>query len=155
MSHKILCKGIVWLSDWEQHRFFISGLFVRFICVLFPNIFCQTESRPRFGPTCIKGCVCNNFGNFTFCNTIRLCRFQMMNERGISKSLRKKRYHGNQRAFFQREFILSTPYLTEKYIIIEFCEFRRKFSEGGSSCCWLYCHIAILLKCDIRASLII
>ena len=58
-----------------------------------------------------------------------------MTEGGIRQPLRHQRCHGDEGTVACGKLAFPAPNLTEKNIIIELCELRRKFTKHISACC--------------------
>lgn len=86
LSVKILCIGIVGLSDGKLDRFLVVG----FGIVFGPDVFREPECSPGFGPSGIKGCMRNEFCDFSSCDTVvfRVLQMMGMSVPGPSKPLR-------------------------------------------------------------------
>ena len=59
----------------------------------------------------------------------------MMTEGSIRQPLRHQCCHGDEGTVACRKLAFPAPNLTEKNIIIELCELRRKFTKHISACC--------------------
>ena len=138
---EILCKAVIGCADGEDHTALVQLLFVGAFLVC-PDVLCHAECRPSLGPTRIKRSVRQDLRNFTAGNSIFLCHCQMMSERGIRQPLRHQCCHGDEGTVACRKLAFPAPNLTEKNIIIELCELRRKFTKHISACCdFLHGHL--------------
>ena len=61
-ARKILCKAIVWCTNWKYHLFcmrthrFLFVWQISFACL--PHFLCKIENSPCFWPSCIKCDMC-------------------------------------------------------------------------------------------------
>ena len=124
---EILCKAVIGCADGEDHTALVQLLFVGTFLVC-PDVLCHAECCPSLGPTRIKRSVRQDFRNFTAGDPIFLCHCQMMTEGSIRQPLRHQRCHGDEGTVACGKLTFPAPNLTEKNIIIELCELRRKFT---------------------------
>ncbi len=136
LSVKILCIGIVGLSDGKLDRFLVVG----FGIVFGPDIFREPECSPGFGPSGIKGCMRNEFCDFSSCDTVVFRVLQMMDKGSVCQSLGHQSRYGDHGTLFQGQFVCSVPDLPKKNAIIQMCEFRCKFSKLLPPGCLSDCH---------------
>ena len=138
---EILCKAVIGRADGEDHTVLVQLLFISVFRIC-PDVLCHSECRPSLGPTRIKRSVRQDFRNFTAGNSVFLGHLQMMSERGIRQPLRHQCCHGDEGTVACRKLAFPAPNLTEKNIIIELCELRRKFTKHISACCdFLHGHL--------------
>ena len=138
---EILCEAVIGRADGEDHTVLVQLLFVGAFLVC-PDVLCHAECCPSLGPTRIKRSVRQDFRNFTAGNSVFLGHLQMMSERGIRQPLRHQCCHGDEGTVACRKLAFPAPNLTEKNIIIELCELRRKFTKHISACCdFLHGHL--------------
>ena len=83
------------------------------------NFLCHIESRPCFGPACVKCGVGKDLSHFLGCNAVLFRIFQMIAERTVRKSLGHKGHNGHNAAVTERKLLLTAPYLSEKPIIVK------------------------------------
>ena len=141
LPDEILCETVIGHSDGKYHAVLMTLLFVGAFRIC-PDVLCHSECRPSLGPTRIKRSVRQDFRNFTAGNSVFLGHLQMMSERGIRQPLRHQRRHGDEGSVTCRKLAFPAPNLTEKNIIIELCELRRKFTKHISACCdFLHGHL--------------
>ena len=98
-----------------------------------PNLFCHTESRPRFRPARVECGMGEYFGYLGSGHSVLLRRFEMVLERGIGQSLRHQGHYGYDGTVAERKQIVPAPYFPEKNIIVQTCKFGGKFSERVAS----------------------
>jgi len=71
---KILCKAIVWCTDWKYHLFsmrthrFLFVWQISFTCL--PHFLCKIENSPCFWPSCIECNMCDHSSNLFLCHTM-------------------------------------------------------------------------------------
>ena len=130
---EILCKAVIGRADGEDHTVLVQLLFISVFRIC-PDVLCHSECRPSLRPTRIKCGVCQDLRNFAAGDPIFLCHCQMMTEGSIRQPLRHQRRHGDEGAVTCRKLAFPAPNLTEKNIIIELCELRRKFTKHISAC---------------------
>ena len=143
---EILCETVIGRSDGKYHTVLMTLLFVGAFLVC-PDILCHAERRPCFRPARIKCGVCQDLRNFAAGDPVLFCHCPMMTEGSIRQPLRHQRCDGDEGAVTDGKLAFSAPNLTEKNIIIELCELRRKFTKHISACC-NFSHKATPLICE-------
>ena len=143
---EILCETVIGRSDGKYHTVLMTLLFVGAFLVC-PDVLCHAECCPCLRPTRIKCGVCQDLRNFAAGDTVFFCHCQMMTEGGIRQPLRHQCCHGDEGTVACRKLAFPAPNLTEKNIIIELCELRRKFTKHISACC-NFSHKATPLICE-------
>ena len=85
-------------------------------------------------------------------DTVFLSAEQVVAEGFIRQALRHQGHHRHQRAIPQGEFVGAAPYLAEKDVVVEFCEFRGELPQGVPPRRLFDCHMALLLTvcCMLR-----
>jgi len=68
--------------------------------------------------------VCDDFGDFGAGDAVALRRLQMICQRIVGDALTDERCNRYQAAVAKTELVGAAPYLAEKDIVVEFCEFR-------------------------------
>ena len=143
---EILCETVIGRAEGEDHTVLVQLLFISVFRIC-PDVFCHAECCPCFRPTRIKCGVCQDLRNFAAGDPIFLCHCQMMTEGSIRQPLRHQRCHGDEGTVARGKLAFPAPNLTEKNIIIELCELRRKFTKHISACC-NFSHKATPLICE-------
>ena len=81
LSTEILCKTIVWCTDWEYHLFCMRTHCLIFVwkiaLVHIPHFFCKVKNCPALWLACVKSCMCNDCSNLFLCDTMCFCILQM------------------------------------------------------------------------------
>ena len=79
---KILCKTIIWCTDWKCHLFcmcphcFLFVWQISFAC--FPHFLCKIENSPCFWSSCIECNMCDHSSNLFLCHTMIFCILKMI-----------------------------------------------------------------------------
>ena len=66
----------------------------------------------------------DQLGDFGAGDTVVLRRLQMICQRVVCDTLTDERGNRHQAAVAKTEFVGAAPYLAEKDVVVEFCEFR-------------------------------
>ena len=124
VAGEILGIRRVGFTDGENH-FALECSFCILSGRLFrPYLFRQTECRPCLRPTRVKTDMRDNFGDFGAGDTVVLRRLQMICQRVVCDTLTDERGNRHQAAVAKTELVGAAPYLAEKDVVVEFCEFR-------------------------------
>ena len=77
LSTEILCKTIVWCTDWEYHLFgMCSHCFIfiwKIALVYIPYFFCQVKNCPALWPACVKSYMCDDCSDLFLCHAMCFC----------------------------------------------------------------------------------
>lgn len=93
LSTEILCKTIVWCTDWEYHLFGMCShcfIFVWKIALVYiPYFFCQVKNCPALWPACVKA-TCVMIAAISFCVTpcaFAFCKWNFREESVIPEAI--------------------------------------------------------------------